>query len=230
MKECITWDKGGRIMYKISKKEFFQWLLVAPDRIIGNEIILKDGQIVEILDVSLGGGFMYIKQGAGLSWIEKENVGDEVVLKQDPNPMHNSLDKIKTLTAETIEGIKKEIRGVGETARRIHNFESKISKLENRYTDLEDSAGTQKLKFEEKISALEKTVASLKKEIQTSKTREEGGADKERKKEKRKRERNKEKSRIEPEEQTGVEEQPANVLGTAIGESDNKPVEEAGET
>ena len=219
-------------MHKISKKEFFQWLLVSPDQIIGNEIILKDGQIVEIVDVSLGGGFMYIKQGAALSWIEKENVGDEVVLKQDPNPRHNSLDKIKTLTVETIEGIKREIRVVGETVNRIHISENEISRIKNRYTDLEDSARTQKLKFEEKISTLEKTVAGLKKEIKASKTREEGGADKERKKEKRKRkrERNKEKSRLEPEEQTGGEAQPVNVMETATGGADNKPVEGAGET
>lgn len=174
-------------MYKISKKEFFQWLLVAPDRIIGNEIILKDGQIVEIMDVSLGGGFIYIKQGAAVSWIEKENVGDEVVLKQDPDPRHNSLDTIKTLTAGTIADIKKEIRAGDETACRIHGVESELSKI--------------KQKFEEKISALEKSMASLKMEIKASKTRDEGGAEKERKKIKRKR--NTEKSRMEPEERAG---------------------------
>lgn len=206
-------------MYKISKMEFFQWLLVSPDRLIGNEIILKDGQIVEIMDVSLGGGFMYVKQGAVVSWIEKENVGDEVVLKQDINPRHNSLDKIKTLTVETITDIKREIRVIGETADHIHNFEFEISVIKKRYTDLEDSARTQKQKFEEKISALEKTVAMLKKEIKTIKHREEGGAEKERKKEKR----NTRKSRIEPEEQTGGEAQGANVLETATDRSDNKP-------
>jgi len=165
-------------MYKISKKEFFHWLLVAPDKIIGNEIILKDGQIVEIMDVSLGGGFMYIKQGVAFSWIEKENVGDEVVLKQDPNPRHNSLDKIQTMTAGTIADIKKGIREGDETARRIHGVESDLSRFKERYAGVEDSAGTQKKKFEEKISALEKTVAGLKKEMKAIKPRDKGGAEK----------------------------------------------------
>lgn len=83
-------------MEKILKKDFCLLLAVKPHSVIGKEITLKDGNFVKILDVSLGGNYIFIR-GYDLepSWIGTDILDEQFII--DSSPTRNS---------ETI-GIKK---------------------------------------------------------------------------------------------------------------------------
>lgn len=83
-------------MEKILKKDFCLLLAVRPHSVIGKEVALKDGSFVKILDVALGGNYIFIRgYGPEQSWVGTDILDDEFIIDSSP-----------TRSAEII-GIKK---------------------------------------------------------------------------------------------------------------------------
>lgn len=72
-------------MEKILKKDFCLLLAVKPDSVIGKEIALKSGNFVKILDVSLGGNYMFIRgYDPEPSWVGTEILEDQFIIDSAP--------------------------------------------------------------------------------------------------------------------------------------------------
>ena len=83
-------------MEKILKKDFCLLLAIKPHSVIGKEIALKNGNFVKILDVALGGNYMFIRgYEPEPSWVGTDILDDQFIIDGSP-----------TKSVETI-GIKK---------------------------------------------------------------------------------------------------------------------------
>lgn len=72
-------------MEKILKKDFCLLLAVRPHSVIGKEIALKDGNFVKILDIALGGNYMFIRgYDPEPSWIETDILDNEFIIDSSP--------------------------------------------------------------------------------------------------------------------------------------------------
>lgn len=76
-------------MEKILKKDFCLLLAVKPHSVIGKEITLKDGNFVKILDVALGGNYIFIRgYDPEPSWIGIDILDDQFII--DSSPIKNT--------------------------------------------------------------------------------------------------------------------------------------------
>lgn len=72
-------------MEKILKKDFCLLLAVKPDSVIGKEIALKSGNFVKILDVSLGGNYIFVRgYDPEPSWIGTDIFDDQFIIDSPP--------------------------------------------------------------------------------------------------------------------------------------------------
>lgn len=72
-------------MEKILKKDFCLLLAVKPHSVIGKEIALKDGNFVKILDVALGGNYIFIRgYDPEPSWIGTDILDDQFIIDSSP--------------------------------------------------------------------------------------------------------------------------------------------------
>ena len=65
-------------MESMSKEDFCKILAVKPYSAIGREITLKDGTVIKILDVSLGGRYILIEDEIKneTKWVDADHLGD----------------------------------------------------------------------------------------------------------------------------------------------------------
>lgn len=86
-------------MEKISKKDFCLLLAIKPHSVIGKEISLKDGNFVMILDVSLGGDYIYIRgYGPEPTWIRTDILDEDFIIDSPPT-------KAGIISAKSLEHI-----------------------------------------------------------------------------------------------------------------------------
>lgn len=99
-------------MEKISKKDFCLLLAVRPNSVIGKEIEFKNGDFVKILDISLGGNYIFIgKYGPEATWVGIDTLEDEFIIDSSPNiPVKGDVIGMKKLD-EIQEKILKSSRG-----------------------------------------------------------------------------------------------------------------------
>lgn len=72
-------------MEKILKKDFCILLAIKPNSVIGKEISLKDGNFVKILDVSLGGNYIFIRgYTPEPTWIGIDTLDEEFIINNSP--------------------------------------------------------------------------------------------------------------------------------------------------
>jgi hypothetical protein len=97
-------------MEKILKKDFCLLLTVRPHSVIGKEIALRDGNFVKILDVALGGNYMFIRgYDPEPSWIGIDILDEQFII--DSSPTKNAeIIGIKKLD-EMNDKISKSFRG-----------------------------------------------------------------------------------------------------------------------
>lgn len=73
-------------MEKILKKDFCLLLAVRPHSIIGKEISLKDGNFVKILDISLGGTYMFVRgYDPEPSWVGTDILDEQFIIDGSPS-------------------------------------------------------------------------------------------------------------------------------------------------
>lgn len=72
-------------MENISKKDFCLLLAVKPNSVIGKEIAFKDGNFIKILDVSLGGNYIFVRgYDPEPSWIGTDIFDDQFIIDSPP--------------------------------------------------------------------------------------------------------------------------------------------------
>ncbi len=72
-------------MEKILKKDFCLLLAIRPHSVIGKEIALKDGNFVKILDVALGGNYIFIRGcEPEPSWVGTEILDEQFIIDSSP--------------------------------------------------------------------------------------------------------------------------------------------------
>lgn len=72
-------------MEKILKKDFCLLLAIKPHSIIGKEIAMKDGNFVKILDVALGGNYVFIRgREPEPSWVGTDILDDQFIIDSSP--------------------------------------------------------------------------------------------------------------------------------------------------
>lgn len=72
-------------MEKILKKDFCLLLAVRPHSVIGKEVTLRDGNFVKILDVALGGNYIFIRgYDPEPSWVGTDILDDEFIIDSSP--------------------------------------------------------------------------------------------------------------------------------------------------
>jgi hypothetical protein len=72
-------------MEKILKRDFCLLLAIKPHSVIGKEITLKNGNFVKILDVALGGNYMFIRgYEPEPSWIGTDILDDQFIIDSAP--------------------------------------------------------------------------------------------------------------------------------------------------
>jgi len=75
----------GDDMENILKKDFCLLLAVRPHSVIGKEITMKDGNFVKILDVALGGNYMFIRgYDPEPSWIGTDILDEQFIIDSSP--------------------------------------------------------------------------------------------------------------------------------------------------
>lgn len=87
-------------MEKISKEDFYTLAAVRPHTLIGKEIILKDGKFAKIIDISLGGNYIFIedKSTSSTTWIKIDNIlGEDVTLDSPISTEGTKIISINTL-------------------------------------------------------------------------------------------------------------------------------------
>ena len=72
-------------MENISKKEFCLLLAVKPNSVIGKEIAMKDGNFVKILDIALGGNYIFVRgYDPEPSWIGIDILDEQFIIDSPP--------------------------------------------------------------------------------------------------------------------------------------------------
>lgn len=72
-------------MEKILKKDFCLLLAIKPHSVIGKEIAMKDGNFVKILDVALGGNYVFIRgREPEPSWVRTDILDDQFIIDSSP--------------------------------------------------------------------------------------------------------------------------------------------------
>lgn len=72
-------------MENILKKDFCLLLAVKPRSVIGKEITMKDGNFVKILDVALGGNYMFIRgYDPEPSWVGTDILDEQFIIDSSP--------------------------------------------------------------------------------------------------------------------------------------------------
>ena len=96
-------------MEKILKKDFCLLLSIKPNSLIGKEIAMKDGRFVKILDISLGGNYMFIRgYDPEPKWIGIDTIDEEFII--DSPPKGSDIVSIRKL-GEMNEKILKSSKG-----------------------------------------------------------------------------------------------------------------------
>lgn len=85
-------------MEKISKQNFCLLLAIRPRSIIGKEIVLKNGKFVKVLDISLGGNYIFIGgHNSDASWTGIDILDDELMIDRAPLIESSDIISVKTL-------------------------------------------------------------------------------------------------------------------------------------
>lgn len=72
-------------MENILKKDFCLLLAVRPHSVIGKEVTMKDGNFVKILDVALGGNYMFIRgYDPEPSWVGTDILDEQFIIDSSP--------------------------------------------------------------------------------------------------------------------------------------------------
>jgi hypothetical protein len=72
-------------MENILKKDFCLLLAIKPHSVIGKEIAMKDGNFVKILDVALGGSYMFIRgYDPEPSWVGTDILDEQFIIDSSP--------------------------------------------------------------------------------------------------------------------------------------------------
>lgn len=72
-------------MENISKKDFCLLLAVRPHSVIGKEIAMKDGNFIKILDVALGGNYIFVRgSDPEPSWIGTDILDEQFIIESPP--------------------------------------------------------------------------------------------------------------------------------------------------
>lgn len=102
-------------MEKISKNNFCLLLAIRPHSVIGKEITLKDGRFVKIIDVSLGGNYMYIgEHHSTANWTGTDVLDDEFIINGAP-----LLDSSDIISAKKIGDISEKLSKSYRGGRRL---------------------------------------------------------------------------------------------------------------
>ena len=97
-------------MEKILKKDFCLLLTIRPHSLIGKEIAMKDGRFIKILDISLGGNYMFIRgYDPEPKWLGTDSLDEEFMIDSSPT-MRAEMISIKKLD-EMSEKILKSSKG-----------------------------------------------------------------------------------------------------------------------
>lgn len=96
-------------MEKISKEEFCMFLAIRPYSMIGREISLQDGAFIRILDISLGGNYIFIKDEHmnETKWIDVNRLGEEISIDNIPKIDDKDIVSIQSLYDKMEKEIKK---------------------------------------------------------------------------------------------------------------------------
>lgn len=86
-------------MERILKEEFHMLLAIKPYSMIGRTIGLQDGTFIRILDVSLGGSYIFIKDEHmnETKWIYANHLGEEILIDEIPKTDDTDIVSIKSL-------------------------------------------------------------------------------------------------------------------------------------
>ena len=96
-------------MEKILKKDFCLLMSIKPNSLIGKEIAMKDGRFVKIIDISLGGNYMFIRgYDPEPKWIGIDTLDNEFII--DSSPKSSDIVSVKKL-GEMNEKISKSSKG-----------------------------------------------------------------------------------------------------------------------
>ena len=97
-------------MEKILKKDFCLLLAIKPHSVIGKEVAMKNGHFIEIVDVAIGGNYMFIRgYDPEPTWIGTDILDEEFIIDNAPTK-NAEVISIKKLD-EMSEKISKSSRG-----------------------------------------------------------------------------------------------------------------------
>lgn len=96
-------------MEKISKEEFCTFLAIRPYSMIGREISLQDGAFIRILDISLGGNYIFIKDEHmnATKWIDVNHLGEEISIDNIPKIDDKDIVSVQSLYDKMEKEMKK---------------------------------------------------------------------------------------------------------------------------
>lgn len=96
-------------MEKISKEEFCTFLAIRPYSMIGREISLQDGAFIRILDISLGGNYIFIKDEHmnATKWIDVNRLGEEISIDNIPKIGDKDIVSVQSLYDKMEKEMKK---------------------------------------------------------------------------------------------------------------------------